>query len=61
MGERLDTDDEETREDLPAKKKRNKRRILPTIRNLKTLARVKRIRKEKRVQEEIAPVTLNQC
>ena len=61
MGERLDSDNEETREDLPAKKKVIKRRTLLTIRNLRNLAKVKRIRKEKIVQEASATATMNRC
>ena len=38
-----------------------KRRTLQTIRNPRNLAKVKRIRKEKRVQEASAPATLNLC
>ena len=45
----MDTDDEENREDFPVKKNVIKRRTLLTIRNLQTLAKVKRIRKETRV------------
>ena len=43
----MDSDDEETREDFPAKKNVIKRRTLLTIRNLRNIAKVKRIRKEK--------------
>ena len=43
----MDNDDEETREYLPAKKNVIRRRTLLTIRNLRTLAKVKIIRKKK--------------
>ena len=61
MGERLDTDDEETREELPAKKNVIKRRTILTRRNLKTLTKAKRKGREKRVQEASTPVSLNWC
>ena len=43
----MDSDDEETREEFPAKKNVIKRRTLQTRRNPRTLAKEKRIRKEK--------------
>ena len=61
MGKRLDTNDKQTREDLPAKKKRNKKKDSSDDKKSKDASRGKKNKEGKRVQEASAPVTLNRC
>ena len=61
MGDRSDSDYEETRKEFPAKKNLIKIRTLQTRRNPRTLAKIKRIRRGGISWEASARATLNQC